>query len=97
MCESTAPVQNRNWQLKSDAERVLDACQYAASLVDTGTLLYNLFALANQYKKMSATLLMCLTMIIPTIRRITFIVSVELGVPAKWESPSHFSPLTVSS
>lgn len=51
MCESAAPVQNRNWQLKSDAERVLDACQHAASLVDTGTLLYHLFALANQMYK----------------------------------------------
>jgi hypothetical protein len=34
----------------SDAARVLDACQYATSLADTGTLLYNLFAHANQYE-----------------------------------------------
>jgi hypothetical protein len=28
----------------------IDACQYATSLADTGTLLYNLSAHANQYK-----------------------------------------------
>ena len=96
MCESAAPVQNRNWQLKSDAERVLDACQHAASLVDTGTLLYHLFAVANQCTKMSATLPMCLTMITQTTPRITSIVLAELDVPAKWEPQSPYSPLTVS-
>lgn len=96
MCESTAPVQNRNCQLKSDAERVLDACQHVASLVDAGTLLYHLFALANQCTKMSATLLMCLTMITQTTPRTTSIVSAELDVPAKSEPQSPSSPLTVS-
>lgn len=62
-----------------------------------GTLLYTLSVLANPYMKMSATLLMCSTMTTRTIRRIIFIVLVELVVPVQMELPSLSLLLIVSS
>jgi hypothetical protein len=62
----------------------------------TGTLLYTLSVLANPYMKMSAILLMCSTMITRTIRRIIFIVLVELVVPVQTELPSLSLLLIVS-
>jgi len=57
---------------------------------------YTIYLLMLTNIKMSATLLMCLTMIIQITRRITSIVLVVLVVPVKWELPSPFSPLIVS-
>jgi hypothetical protein len=61
-----------------------------------GTLLYTQSVLANPYMKMSATLLMCSTMTTRTIRRIIFIVLVELVVLVQMELPSLSLLLIVS-
>jgi uncharacterized membrane protein YgcG len=95
MCGSPAPARKPQWTVHVRCRESI-GCSMQLHSPDTGTLLYKPVALANPCMKMSATLLMCSTMITQTIPRITFIVLVELVVRVLKERPSPCSLLIVS-